>query len=366
MAPSYRPTASRGAAMDSATRRLAIFAGIIGAALLGLVGAWAVTSRHPGGVPVIEADSKPVRVKPADPGGMHVADAGESILSGEANAKQTLAPPPEAPAPQGLKAQEQAAANATAVAPAAPPAAPAAAPEEPLPRPSTTARTAGSDAGASQGGKLATDEPPPRQPLRPLARTAPATLMAQAATGSAHAADEPNLNTPMPHTAMPETTMPETKMPETKMPETTMPETKMPDATFKSTPLPPPDVTMTPPAGDAPAAATAVVPPPPMPEPAAPMAKSAAIERVAPVAHGKRPVVQFAALGSGSEALAEWHRLVKQYPDLLSDHTPTITKFAHDGKTFWRVRTAGFGTLSDAVVFCQKVKTRGGQCIATF
>ena len=77
MAPSYRPSARQREAMDPATKRLAIFAGAIGTALLGLVAAWAFTGHHRTGVPVIEADSRPVKVKPANPGGMQIAGADE-------------------------------------------------------------------------------------------------------------------------------------------------------------------------------------------------------------------------------------------------------------------------------------------------
>jgi len=364
MAPSYRPTARRGDMMDPATKRLAIFAAIIGAALLGLVAAWAVTSRHRGGVPEVDAPAGPIRVKPADPGGMHVADAGESILSGESNTKQTLAPAPENPAPQGLKAQEQAAADAAAGTPPAeqPPADSAAAPKAAVAARTLTPPGNGGAAGRlAQGGKSAPNEPR----ARGVGRLATGAV-AQAAITPAQAAEEtplstpPILNTPMPHTAMPETKMPETKLPPATMPETPMPVTKLPDNSFKSTPMPAPDVTLTAPAGDTPAPVLAPV------APAAPTAAAGLATNMAPAAHGKRPVVQFAAVESGSAALAEWHRLVRQYPDLLGDRTPTITKAAHDGKTFWRVRTAGFPSMSDAVVFCQKVKSRGGQCMATF
>lgn len=93
---------------------------------------------------------------------------------------------------------------------------------------------------------------------------------------------------------------------------------------------------------------------------------AAAPAHMAPSGHGKRPLVQFAAVGSGEAALAEWQRLEKKYPDLLGGHTPNITKTEHDGKTFWRIRTGGFTDLTQAAVFCQKVKSRGGSCVATF
>ena len=83
------------------TKRLALIAGGIGGALVLLVGGWSLIGHRSTGVPVIEADSRPMRVKPDNPGGMQVAGANEDILSGGADGDGgKLAPPPETPAPQ--------------------------------------------------------------------------------------------------------------------------------------------------------------------------------------------------------------------------------------------------------------------------
>ena len=99
--------------LELGTRRLLMAAGGLGLLLLAGMGSWALMSRHPAVVPVIEADSRPLRVKPDNPGGLQVVGADEQ--SGGPNA---MAPAAEAPAPQALRAQTQAAAPTPAPAPA--------------------------------------------------------------------------------------------------------------------------------------------------------------------------------------------------------------------------------------------------------
>jgi hypothetical protein len=103
--PTYR--IARRSGMDQGTKRLAIIAGGLGGALLLIVGVWTASGHHGGAVPVIEADGRPLRVKPDNPGGLQVAGANDEILSGDAGpAADKLLPPPEVPAPQALKDQK--------------------------------------------------------------------------------------------------------------------------------------------------------------------------------------------------------------------------------------------------------------------
>jgi hypothetical protein len=352
--------------MDPATKRLAIFAAVIGAGLLGLVAAWGISGRHHGGgVPVIEPPPGPIKVKPANPGGLQLPGASESILSGESDGTETVAPGPEAPAPLALKAQEQAAAEAaTPPLPAAPPppaksaAPPPLAPpsngpaetEAPVvPKPRIAARPAAPPPPAAfvearprppmlSGG----EQPPPRPPLHPLLRAAPLAV-AQASVGAAHAEDMP----PMQEEPAQTPPMQTPPMQTPPMQSGTMP----PPAAARAPMQKPPMVS---PAAQSPAPATGMATP------------GEGMAQTAPPAQGKRPMVQFAALGSGAEALAEWQHLTQAYPDLMADRSPNITKTERGGKTFWRIRTAGFTSIADASSFCEKLKARGGTCVPTF
>jgi cell division protein FtsN len=110
--------------MDPATKRLAVIAVALGSALLAVVGAWSVIGHASNGVPVIAPPAGPMRVKPADAGGMQLS-ANEDLLSqGPMDTTDgKLAPPPETPDPQALR---------TPVQPAPAPVTTAAAPPQPI------------------------------------------------------------------------------------------------------------------------------------------------------------------------------------------------------------------------------------------
>jgi hypothetical protein len=120
LSSSYR-TQRRGGGMDPGTRRLAIIAGGIGVALVAIIGVWSLSGSRSGTVPVIQAEKGPIRVKPENPGGMQVMGLNEDITAdSSAGGKEKLAPAPEAPDPQALKAQMQAAAQQAAKVSSAP------------------------------------------------------------------------------------------------------------------------------------------------------------------------------------------------------------------------------------------------------
>jgi len=179
--PTYRvPRHSRG--MDPATRRLALIAACIGGTLLAAVGGWSMLDHHSHGVPVVQADASPMRVKPANPGGLQVAGVNNDIFSGGSDTDvEKLAPPPQTPDPQALRAL-----------PAPTPAA-ARSTER-----STTERSAAEHLAAISPAReqaAATVQPPPEPVPEPVARTAvaAAALPARPMDKSAHAlaADHP-------------------------------------------------------------------------------------------------------------------------------------------------------------------------------
>jgi hypothetical protein len=123
--PTYRVPRTRG--MDPATKRLALIAAGLGSALLAVIGVWTVTGHRGsvgGSVPVIEPPPGPMRVKPVNRGGMQLG-AGDELFaqdSGGDNGADKLAPPPEIPDPQALRAPPKPAAHPPAPQPAPTPA----------------------------------------------------------------------------------------------------------------------------------------------------------------------------------------------------------------------------------------------------
>ncbi|MGC8477045.1 MAG: SPOR domain-containing protein [Acetobacteraceae bacterium] len=164
--PSYRPPRQPG--MDPATRRLALIAAGLGAALLVVIGLWSVTSGPSGGtVPVIAPPAGPLRVPPPAGAGVHVAGANQPIFNQGAtpgNGGSAVLPGPERPDLAALRAPPPPPPPAAPVgAPAAAPvAAPAAAPA-PAPGPAAVLPT-----------PPAFRAPPPREAAAPVAAASPA------------------------------------------------------------------------------------------------------------------------------------------------------------------------------------------------
>ena len=110
--------------MDPDTRRLMMFAAGLGGLLVILVGASALVGRHAGEVPVVLADTRPIREKPLNPGGMKIDGAENDVFSGKSDAAEAkLAPASENPDTKAFRtAQAAPSPIATTPAPAAAPA----------------------------------------------------------------------------------------------------------------------------------------------------------------------------------------------------------------------------------------------------
>jgi hypothetical protein len=128
----------------------------------------------PGDVPLIRADSAPIRHRPTNPGGIEVPGQGTMVLDGgqgEPKVEQLL-PPPETPLPRPVPAE-----NAGAPAPAPPPTAAAgpAVATAPAAAPASTPPAAGARPGPAPAVPRPTPKapaaaPPPAPPRPALAR----------------------------------------------------------------------------------------------------------------------------------------------------------------------------------------------------
>jgi hypothetical protein len=295
---SARERAPRPPGMDNGTKRLALIAGGIGALLVVTVGGWSLLGHRPTGIPVIEPLPGPIRIKPTDAGGMQVMSAQVAQTNGPQ--AQALAPGPEAAAPQALQAEVDAARQADKpVAPAASATVPASG------KPATALPAGGPQAGAA--AKPADDPPGARDAGR-------AASEAAAAAPSA----------PAPASAGPVDVAPVDAAPAATGAAGPAAEEAAPDAGV----------------------------------PAAPATPPAAESKASAGRHG----VQLAAVDSEAAAHAEWARLSRRAPGLLSKRVPTVVPVSHDGKRFFRLRTAGFASAAEASAFCGKLHADGIAC----
>ena len=83
----------------------------------------------------------------------------------------------------------------------------------------------------------------------------------------------------------------------------------------------------------------------------------------APVSQASGPQVQLGAFDSNAIASSEWNRLMNKHV-VFSGKQQVILQHQSNGRTFWRLRVAGFDSLSEARQFCAALKSAGTDCLA--
>ncbi|SNR54009.1 SPOR domain-containing protein [Paracoccus sediminis] len=109
--------------------------------------------------------------------------------------------------------------------------------------------------------------------------------------------------------------------------------------------------------------ATDARPVPPEERPAEAPAARPDASPVAAVSQASGPQVQLGAFDSDSIAASEWNRLMNKHV-VFAGKQQVIQQHQSNGRTFWRLRVAGFGSLSEARQFCAALKSAGTDCLA--
>lgn len=82
----------------------------------------------------------------------------------------------------------------------------------------------------------------------------------------------------------------------------------------------------------------------------------------ASIAPGTR-LAQLGAFDTAEGARAEWTKLQARFGELLADKAPVIQSAQSGGRTFHRLRAAGFATEADARRFCSALSAENATCI---
>ena len=75
------------------------------------------------------------------------------------------------------------------------------------------------------------------------------------------------------------------------------------------------------------------------------------------------PLVQIGAFDSGTIAESEWARVSGRYGDLFAGKAPVVQEHKANGRTFYRLRVAGFESRDAARKFCAALIEAGADCI---
>ncbi|HRM76143.1 MAG TPA: SPOR domain-containing protein, partial [Paracoccus sp. (in: a-proteobacteria)] len=90
-----------------------------------------------------------------------------------------------------------------------------------------------------------------------------------------------------------------------------------------------------------------------------PTAEAPAATRVASGAS----LVQIGAFDSDKLAKGEWNRVSGKFGALFAGKDMVIQKHETNGRAFWRLRAAGFGSKDEARRFCAALIAEGIDCI---
>ncbi|MGZ3217677.1 SPOR domain-containing protein [Paracoccus sp. T5] len=344
-APQDQDAADPRAEADGLTGRLARLTHYMGAVasvalMVGLMAwGWQLMSRDVSGVPVIRAIEGEARTTPEDPGGQltnHTGLAVNSVAGGEA-----AVPAQEvaiAPAPVELSEDDVAMGQlgATAREPSNPSETPLTFAGEPIVPLSDSEARAQAEAQAAAAAERA---------------------LADQAVNDAAIIDAPASEGPVTDVVTDENGVPTQAVAIAEALAQAQAEADPGVLVASSRPAPRPR-TVTRVAAVAPAAA-----PTPVVE-TAPAPAEAPVERPAAASSAGGPLVQVGAFDSNAIAENEWQRLAGRNGSLFSGKAPVIQQHQSNGRTFWRLRVAGFGSISEARQFCSALQSSGTDCLA--
>ncbi|MCV6586894.1 MAG: SPOR domain-containing protein [Marinibacterium sp.] len=74
-------------------------------------------------------------------------------------------------------------------------------------------------------------------------------------------------------------------------------------------------------------------------------------------------LAQLGAFASPEDALAGWDALAARFADYMHDKDRVVQEASSGGRTFYRLRAAGFDDLADARQFCSALLAEGADCI---
>ncbi|MBC9246679.1 SPOR domain-containing protein [Paracoccus sp. 11-3] len=309
-----------------------------------LVWGWQLVSRDVSGVPVIKAIAGDARTTPENPGGELTSYTGYAVNGvAEGADHQPVDQVAIAPAATGLSEEDVAMGNlgATARQPENSSEIPLSFDGEPIvPMSDSEARALAQEQAAAEAERLAmanqaianatiSDAPAAEGPINEVVTDetgAPAQTDAiSAALIEAQAAANPGVLTESPR------------------------------------PAPRPRATRVASAGTT---ATDARPAAPVERPAeAPAARPAAAAPAQAVSSVSGAVVQLGAFDSNAIASNEWNRLAGKF-NSFGGKQQVIQEHVKNGRTFWRLRVGGFGSLGEARDFCNALKSGGTDCLA--